>query len=169
MLIGVFPFWGRRARDRLEGLLVSIAGRLDALETAPRPGPSVDQVKAALGPTLAEIAELAIQMSALADLSIDLQQKLKATNFAVSEGIERTDRAERRIHATIKRARKELKDKGFEDPGLEAEAYELRDIDGTRSRDGRVPVLPAGVEPPVEAASSIRGVSVEELQKVRGF
>jgi len=85
--------------------------------------------------------------------------------IAVSEGIERTDRAERRIKATVQRARKQLETLGYDDPGLEAEAVELRLLDGEGSPKGELPTVPA----PVEESSSVRGVPAETMRRARGY
>jgi len=48
---------------------------------------------------------------------------------AVAEGIQHVERAENRIKATVRRARRELEDGGVRSPGLEAEARDLFDDD----------------------------------------
>ena len=57
----------------------------------------------------------------------------KDMKLAIAEGIERVDRAERRIKDTVRRARKKLADSGLVDDGLEAEEQELRLLDGEPS------------------------------------
>jgi len=99
----------------------------------------------------------------------DLQTKIKDLTFAVSEGIERTDRAERRVRGVIQRARKELGARGYEDPGLEAEAYELRSVDGDGGKDGGVPAVSEEVAAVGDAPSSIRGVPAETLRRRWGI
>ncbi len=150
----MFGFGAGKAHQRLDGVFEQLAGilaRLDALESAPRL------------PLHAELTEP--RLEALETGFDRLLSDFKATNFAVSEGIERTDRSERRIHATIKRARKELGKLGYEDPGLEAEAHELRLIDGDGGADGGVPAVPAEVAAVEQPASSIKGVSAETLRR----
>jgi len=162
-----------RARRELKTALSSIADRLDALETTPAPTITEDNLKAALAQLLTRLEErfevADARVDGLETSLADEERRVKALTFAVSEGIERVARHERRIHATVKRARKELEAHGFESPGLEAEAAELHIVDGDRSEQGEVPTLPAGVEPPFEEASSIKGVSAETLRRVRGF
>lgn len=153
-----------RARMELEKQLRSITDRIESLESAPPPYGTAVDVDEAMAGTKELIAQQAAQLDGLVD-SFDL--RFKHLTIAVSEGIERVDRAERRIGATVQRARKELKKLGLEDPGLEAEAHELRVLDGEGSGDGGVPELPEGVEPPVEAPSSIRGVPAAKLARVR--
>lgn len=166
MLGPAFGPWWWGARRVLQNVLQGIFSRLDDIESAPRPEPSADQIKGALQPTLAGIKGRCDELTVMYG---ELEGKLKDITFAVSEGIERTDRAERRIHATLKRARAELKKRGFEDPGLEAEAHELRIVNGEELGEGGVPTLPEGVEPPVEAPSSIRNVPATALARVRRF
>ncbi len=89
--------------------------------------------------------------------------------FAVSDGIERTDRAERRVRNAIQRARKELGKLGYEDPGLEAEAGELRIVDGEGGGDGGVPAVSEEVAAVDAAPSSIRGVPAETLRRRWGI
>ena len=159
--------WGK-AVARVASDLLGITSRVDRLESAPIATPSLDAVKQ----TLKELAQVAAanqtDIAASATTLQNLQILMKNLTAAVSEGIERTDRAERRIKATVKRARAELEARGYQDPGLDAEAYELRLIDGEPSPDGGVPPMQPGVAGPAVHASSIRGVSVETLQRVRG-
>jgi len=66
--------------------------------------------------------------------------------LAIAEGIERVERAERRIKQTVRRARKELEERGLTDDGLEAEAFELQLLDGDRSKQSELPPVPTPVE-----------------------
>jgi len=145
----------RRALEALREQLGGYLARLERLESAPTPGDRVTNLE-----------ELA---SAQERTLADQQQKIKDLTFAVSEGIERTDRAERRIRNAIQRARKELAARGFDDPGLEAEAHELRVVDGDGGNESEVPAVQEDVAPVEEAASSIRGVSAETLRKRWGY
>ncbi len=145
----------RRALETLREQLDGITSRLERLESAPTP---TDRVL--------NLEELGVAQDAHLD---QITTQIKDLTFAVSEGIERTDRAERRVRGVIQRARKELGARGYEDPGLEAEAYELRAVDGDGVKDsGLQPVSEevAEVEP---AASSIRGVSAELLRRRWGI
>lgn len=108
------------------------------------------------------------KITELAAQHITLQRSVEQLTLAVSDGIERVDRAENRIKATIARARKELKGHGFESPGLEAENNELRLVNGTGSDERGVPAVPAEVASATEQASSVRGVPLGTLQRVRG-
>lgn len=79
--------------------------------------------------------------------TLDEFKRLKA---AIAEGIERVERAEKRVQKTVASARRLVKANGLEHPGLEAEADELRERDG----EGIEP-LPA-VPKEVEAVRTIR-------------
>jgi len=58
---------------------------------------------------------------------------------AVAEGIQHVERAENRIKATVRRARRELEDGGVRSPGLEAEARDLFDDDAGGGPSEAVP------------------------------
>ena len=145
----------RRALEALREQLDGITSRLERLESAPT---ATDRVL--------NLEELGVAQDAHLD---QITTQIKDLTFAVSEGIERTDRAERRVRGVIQRARKELGARGYEDPGLEAEAYELRAVDGDGGKDGGVPPVPEEVAEVGAEASSIKGVSAEMLRKRWGF
>jgi len=145
----------RRALEALREQLGGYLARLERLESAPTPDGRVANLE---GLTVALDAQLS-----------EVTQKIKDLTFAVSEGIERTDRAERRIRNAIQRARKELAKLGYEDPGLEAEAHELRIVDGDGSGDGGMPVVSKEVAAVGGEASSIKGVTAEQLRKRWGY
>lgn len=84
---------------------------------------------------------------------------------AVAEGIAHVERVESRIRATVRRAREELEERGLESPGLEAEAKELRIVDGSGSEAGELPPVPEEVGEPM---SSIEGVTAAQLARARG-
>lgn len=172
--MGLLPGGARkRAQERLEKQLDSIAYRLDALESAPTSRSTELAIEKHVATQLEEITQ---ELASVRGFSAgvhgqvgELEKKVADWTLAISEGIERTDRAERRIRAAIQRARKELKTLGYDDPGLEAEAAELHAVDGDRSPEHGVLTLSSGVEPPVDAASSVRGVSAAKLARARGF
>lgn len=149
----------------LKTAIASICDRLECLESTPAP-------ELELEPIHRELSDLTLALRHITGHS-DTQQRelelLKAQTekftIALSEGIEHVDRAERRIHATVKRARAKLKDLGYEDPGLDAEAAELRARDGDGSEAAGVQLVPEDVE----EASSVHGVSKATLRRVRGF
>ena len=89
--------------------------------------------------------------------------------FAVAEGISKVERTEARIRATVRRARAELEDGGTFSPALDAEATELRILDGGGGEEGPVQPLPASVEPPAPDLSDIPGDwSPEDLALLTG-
>lgn len=95
-----------------------------------------------------------------------LEERIDSLRLAVSEGIQHVDRAENRIKATVARAQKKLEEHGYESPGLDAEALQLRLVDGGGSEESELPP----VHPSVEGTpSSIPGVTLEELQRARGL
>lgn len=165
-------FGSRRNAERIDvadAYLARLDGRVERLEMAERSPPD-------LGPLRDRVAALVetdrLRADQLGQLTLeleDLQGSHKDIVIAVSEGIERTDRAERRIKATVKRARAELAERGLLDPGIESEDHELREVDGKGGRrDGLLPV-PVAVVPVEETPSPIRGVSMETLRKVRSL
>ncbi len=95
-----------------------------------------------------------------------LTSELAAVKFAVAEGITHVERVENRIRGTVKRARKELQERGLTSPGLDAEASGLSLVDDEGGEGTPVPVMPPGV---VEPQSSVPGVSPEQLRRVRGI
>ena len=145
----------RRALDAFREQLDGITSRLERVESAPT---ASDRVL--------NLEELGVAQDATLE---ELHTKIKDLTFAVSEGIERTDRAERRIRNAIQRARKELEARGYEDPGLEAEAHELRVVDGDGGKDGGLPAVSEKVAEVDGAPSSIKGVSAGLLRKRWGY
>jgi len=81
----------------------------------------------------------------LADRLDEMVGWKKEISLAVAEGIEKVDRAERRVKATVQRARQEFKKRGFESPALDAEADDLREVHAGGSQPSRVPEVPAPV------------------------
>jgi len=145
----------RRGLESLREQQDGITSRLERLETAPTP---TDRVL--------NLEELGVAQDAHLD---QITTQIKDLTLAVSEGIERTDRAERRVRGVIQRARKELAARGYEDPGLEAEDHELRAVDGDGGKDGGVPTVSEEVAEVEPAPSSIRGVSAEQLRRRWGI
>ena len=92
-----------------------------------------------------------------------LEAKIDNLTLAVAEGIQRVHRSENRVRAVIASARRELADQGFEHAGVEAEARELRELDGKPSDDEPVPAVPDDVGNGTQAPSAIPGVTVGEL------
>lgn len=142
--------------------LAGIAARLEAIQTAQVPAVDRSDEPDRVTQLTDELRQLAVDVETI-------EHQFKDVLQAVAEGIERTERAERRIQQTVKRARKELKEAGLEDPGLEAEHDQLRHTDGGRSLEDGVRPVRSGVVAPEEEASSVKGVSVGVLQRARGF
>lgn len=169
-VVNILP--SRRNTERLDvadAYLARLDARIDRLETSGAEVGDLASLRDRVALTVESDRANAERIGQLGLALEDLQTSHKEIVIAVSEGIERTDRAERRIKATVKRARAELAERGLLDPALESEDHELREVDGGRGkRDGLLPVQPK-VASPAEQASSIRGVSVEALRKVRGF
>jgi len=161
------------ARREREEDLSRIFDRLDLLESTPASPVTADTLRAAVDAILQSLEKrlspVESRLDGVETEASDGERRVKELTFAVAEGIERVARHERRIHATVKRARKELADHGFESAGLEAEATELRLVDGEGGADSRVSKVSEEVEVPDEAPSSIRGVSADELRRVRGW
>ena len=160
--------WGHRWRD-LKADLRRITDRLDSVERAQRAAAEPNEQSEAIFHLGEQVGDLLKQFNSLPERVDELEEGAKEIVLAVSEGIERTDRAERRIKATIKRARRELESHGLVDPGVEAEADELRLVDGKGSEEGGLQPVRAPVGEPAEEASSIKGVSVDVLRRARGF
>jgi len=148
--------------------LVRIIGRLDRLDSLPTPTVDSEIVAAAVATHMERIDALAAVVDELAAQGKDIEDRVREYVIALAEGIERVDRSERRVKATVNRARKELEASGLVDPGVEAEAEELRLVDVARgSKRGMFPVsepVAAGADPP----SSIPGVSAAQLRTLRG-
>ena len=147
-------------------VLDSIFQRLDALESAPPPPPPPVPT---LSPDDPELLGIQRKLDLLDGMWESSDRKVKEYAIALSEGIEREERRERRINATVARARKELRESGVEHAGLEAEAGDLRKVDGDGGHGTEVLHLPEPVEEPAEVPSSIRGVPASTLRRVRGY
>lgn len=94
-------------------------------------------------------------IEALTDAVSDLEEKDREQTLAIAEGIERVDRAERRVRAAVQRARKRLEEHGYEDPGLEAEAEQLQLLDGDGGEAEGVPAMhgDVGVHPAADMSA----------------
>lgn len=166
--------WTSKYKAAIGRDLNEIARRLDGLESAPPP-PPVPLADPALVAQVGDMDVLRELMSNLADrLTVSeasvqsLEDGARDLVVAVAEGIENVSRAERRVQATVRRAQKKLADLGIVDEGLEAEAGQLHEADGSGSNGERVPAVPVALEKVEPEASSIRGVPLETLRRVRG-
>jgi len=85
--------------------------------------------------------------------------------LAVSDGIARVDRADKRIQKTVTSARRQLREAGIEHAGIEAEFAELPASDEGGGEDQGVLPLQAPVER--DGPSGIPGISRSELAAMR--
>lgn len=106
-----------------------------------------------------ELQEVRAQMAALEASHLDVRA-------AVAHGIEDVERVNLRIAATIRRTKAQLEEHGLESPALDAEASQLRVVDGDGGDGGGLPAVQEDVG---EVQSSIPGVSAAELARVRGL
>lgn len=155
-------------RKKFGAQLVDILGKLDRLESLPTPTIDPEVVAAAVAAHVERIDALAGVVDELASQGKDLDDRVREYVIALAEGIERVDRSERRVKATVARARKELEASGLVDPGVEAEAEELRLVDAARGSDRGMFPVSTPVVPAVETPSSIPGVSAAQLRQLRG-
>jgi len=124
--------------DATVRLLESLDDRIKALESAPSPDGVVDSLAARFDRFAAESSA---ESRMHADALEEFDRRLVQITLAVAEGIERVDRAERRIRSTVKRARAQLAEQGFESDALEAENQEIRLLDDRRSEEDGMPPL----------------------------
>lgn len=96
---------------------------------------------------------------------VPLADKINTLTLAVAHGIEHVDRAERRISATVQRAREQLRESGLISPGVEAAAGDLQELDGGGSGARRVPPVSESVEQPARAP--VPDPLVEDLRRLR--
>lgn len=97
-----------------------------------------------------------------------LREEYSNLRAAVADGIEHEERREKRIKATVARARKQLEEFNLGDPALEAEAAHLRPEDADGSGEGEVPPLSEDlVEFDEDAASSVPGVTQGQMYQHR--
>lgn len=154
----------RERMGKIEGILSGIQDRVDGLETAPTPAIDLDPIRALVESEAGAIeARLRDHESAFDALDGWKKEIL----LAVSDGIERTDRAERRISATVRRAKKSLEEAGHYDSGVEAEYLDLRIVDGEGSQP--LPAVQQDMELGESHPSSVAGVSAEILARARGY
>jgi len=81
----------------------------------------------------------------LAMISQRFHAEIESLKFAIAEGIERTDRAEKRVQKTVAGARRQLSEAGIDNAPLAAEAAELRSRDEEGSDHRELPPVLEGV------------------------
>lgn len=81
--------------------------------------------------------------------------------LAVSDGIERVDRAEKRVQKTVASARRLVAENGLEHAGIEAEAAEIAERDDAPAASPEMPPLPEYVEP--SGPTGIPGINRADL------
>ena len=160
-MFGTRPKWN----DGIEARLDALAEGLAALAKS-----SPDTQSGVVDPRVLRLLE---------DLRADIDARLSAyaanldqLRTAVAHGIENEVRREKRIAATIRRARQELEDSGLRDPALEAEYGQLSVLDGAGSDGSGLPAVSddLGQDPgssPENEPSSVPGVTVGQLQRAR--
>lgn len=162
-----WPMWLRRDNTPVPNQgLEQILAAVESLRSAD--GAVADATTAVMEDVRAALEHLQIRMKAIEDDEDKRDDWQKRITIAVGEGIERVERTERRIQGTVKRARKELADAGFEHGGLEVEGTDIQLVDAHIRDQERLQPVPGNVEVEPEA-SSIKGVSREALARVRGI
>ncbi len=122
------------------GVIWWVSSRSQGPDTAPAPPYDDRAVLTALDTHDGRLTALQTAMQSLADAIGD-------QNLAISEGIERTERAERRVRASVTRARARMADLGYVDEGLEAEAHDIRPLDVAERPAEELPPVSDGVAP----------------------
>ncbi len=148
--------------------LLRIKARLDAIETSPTPGRDLDTIHEDLRALHEVLNGNSKALPEYGERLTDLEAQTKNFTLAIAEGIEKVERAERRVKASVRRARKELAEHGFDSPALEAEDADLRGVDDEGGGGGGVRLVPPDVGEPDQEASSVRGVTADELRRARG-
>ncbi len=110
-------------------------------------------------------ADTAWKLRALEERADKQSARLDELKLAISDGIARNDRADKRIEKTVARARRQLAAAGLEDAGLEAEADELRGRDGDPGPE--LELLTVSEDLAEYRPSGIPGVSMAELDALR--
>ncbi len=171
--------WFKPRQTKHETDLLRAHIRLEALESVPvpqDPGEAVRSVEANLERLIAELArqredrhDLSIKMVQLEANVEEIRAKVEKWTAAIAEGIERTERSERRIRSTVERARKELKSLGFAHEGLDAENAQLRIVDGANGAVEGLSEVPEIVERGDDSPSSVPGITLGQLRRARGM
>jgi len=80
-------------------------------------------------------------------ISTRLHAEIETLRFAIAEGIERTDRSEKRVQKTVAGARRLVREAGIDHPALEAEASQIQSRDDEGGGEGKLPPVPESVAP----------------------
>lgn len=128
--------------------------------------PRMDALEASLGELRSELEETELRLE---QRVAELASIIEDQNFAIAEGIERVDRAERRIKDTVRRAKARMARAGYVDDGLEAEADQLQLLDAPERPSQGVPPMSDDVEddPPFDA-TGIPGDITPEILRLLG-
>ncbi len=133
----------------LSGTMLWVARALFRRENGPEPVVDHSETGAAFVAVLSRVAEN--------------EDEIAKLRLAVEHGIERVDRAEKRVQKTVASARRLVASSGVEHAGLEAEDEELRERNGEA-----VEALPA-VQPELvdDRPTGIPGISRSRLNELR--
>ena len=135
----------------LTGSLLYVARALPPSVSTPEPVPD----RFVTPSMLQEVVQLAEKNAA----------QINDLTLAVSDGIQRSDRAEKRVQKTISAARRLVRENGLEHAGLDAEHEELLERDDGPSDAREVPPVFQEVAP--LPPTGIPGMNPEELQRIR--
>lgn len=100
----------------------------------------------------------------IAAMSTRFHAEIESLRFAIAEGIERTERAEKRVQKTVASSRKLLREAGIEHAPLEAEAAQLLERNAEGERGVELLPMPEGVVEPRKIR--IPGASQELLRRI---
>lgn len=87
-----------------------------------------------------------------------LKAQIEGLTLAVAEGVENVARAERRVRQVVTRAKKRLRDAGFEDEALDAEAEDLPQRNAEVGGQIGLPDMPDDVEGNADTGAYARSV-----------
>lgn len=155
--------WRSADPDPLEVALHAIVDIQEHLKAVPPPLDLNDVVADSISKNAERGARHEVELK-------EIRHEVATLRIALAEGIEHEERRERRIKSVVQRARKQLQALDLEDGALEAEYGDLSEDDGEGSDgDGVLPLHEDVAAPAEDTPSSIRGVSLEQLQRARGL
>ena len=157
--------WQRDELDARVRLLEAVQDTLRDTVGHPPPGATVPDLTD-------DVSALTGQVLDNARAITDLRADVSLLRTAVAEGIAHEERREKRIQATVRRARKELASHGFEDPGLEAEFEGLAIVEDEQTDPDQVDwnEEPDDVVDVDESAQvpGMQGITYGDLKRLRG-